>query len=110
MPGVFFIVGPTAVGKSAMAAEVAERLGAEIVNADAFQIYRGLDLLTGKLEARTQQRAPHHLLGSVPLNEIMSAARFRMSGLRSVTGIRSRGSDARVVADSGVCLQALTDV
>ncbi len=39
MPGVFFIVGPTAVGKSAMAAEVAEQLGAEIVNADAFQIY-----------------------------------------------------------------------
>ncbi|PYI89352.1 MAG: tRNA (adenosine(37)-N6)-dimethylallyltransferase MiaA, partial [Verrucomicrobia bacterium] len=62
MQGVFFIVGPTAVGKSAMAAEVAEQLDAEIVNADAFQIYRGLDVLTGKPEARTQQRAPHHLL------------------------------------------------
>ena len=109
MPGVFFIVGPTAVGKSAMAAEVAEQLGAEIVNADAFQIYRGLNVLTGKPEARTQQRAPHHLLGSVPLNEMMSAAKYRVSGLRTLSGIRSRGKNAIVVGGCGLYLKALTD-
>src|SRR5437588_12980281 len=100
MPGVFFIVGPTAVGKSAMGAEVAEQLGAEIVNADAFQIYHGLDVLTGKPDAKTQERAPHHLLGSVPLSEVMSAAKFRASALRTLAEIRSRGKDAIVVGGS----------
>jgi tRNA dimethylallyltransferase len=109
MQGVFFIVGPTAVGKSAMAAEVAEQLDAEIVNADAFQIYRGLDVLTGKPEARTQRRAPHHLLGSVPLSEAMSAGKFRVSALGTLAGIRSRGKNAIVVGGSGLYVKGLTD-
>jgi tRNA dimethylallyltransferase len=108
MPGVFFIVGPTAVGKSALAAEVAEKLDAEIVNADAFQIYCGLDVLTGKPDARTQERAPHHLLGSVPLSEMMSAAKFCASALRTLAGIRSRGKNAIVVGGSGLYVKALT--
>jgi len=108
MPGVFFIVGPTAVGKSAMAAEMAEKLGAEVVNADAFQIYRGLDVLAGKPETRTQLRVPHHLLGSVPLGDVMSAAKFRASALRTLAGIRSRGKDAIVVGGSGLYVKALT--
>ena len=61
MKTVFFIVGPTAVGKSDLAAEVAQKLGAEIVSADAFQIYRGLDLLTAKPDQATLAKAPHHL-------------------------------------------------
>ena len=108
MPGVFFIVGPTAIGKSAMAAEMAEKLGAEVVNADAFQIYRGLDVLAGKPETRTQLRVPHHLLGSVPLGDVMSAAKFRASALRTLAGIRSRGKDAIVVGGSGLYVKALT--
>jgi tRNA dimethylallyltransferase len=108
MPSVFLIVGPTAVGKSAMAAEVAEQLGAEIVNADAFQIYHGLDLLTGKPDAKTQQRAPHHLLGSVPLSEMMSAAKFRASALRTLAGVRSRGKNAIIVGGSGLYVKSLT--
>ncbi len=108
MLGVFFIVGPTAVGKSAMAAEVAEKLGAEIVNADAFQIYRGLDVLTGKPEARTQQRAAHHLISSVPLTETMSAAKFRVAALRALAGIRTRWKNAIVVGGSGLYVKGLT--
>ena len=109
MPGVFFIVGPTAVGKSSLAAKVAEQLDAEIVNADAFQIYRGLDVLTGKPEPRTRQCAPHHLLGSVSLGEIMSAAKFRALALKALAGIRSRGKDAIVVGGSGLYVKGLTD-
>ena len=56
MKRVFFIVGPTAVGKSELAAEIAQRLDAEIVSADAFQIYRGLDLLTAKPDRRPWRR------------------------------------------------------
>src|ERR1700682_3658004 len=61
----FFIVGPTAVGKSELAADVAGNLDAEIVSADAFQIYGGLDLLTAKPDAPTLAKFPHHLIGTV---------------------------------------------
>src|SRR6202051_2166292 len=73
----FFIVGPTATGKSKLAADVAREIGAEIVGADAFQIYRGLDLLTGKPEASTLAKAPHYLIGTVPLSEEMNAEKYR---------------------------------
>jgi len=62
----FFIVGPTAAGKSELAGEIAQKLGAEIVSADAFQIYHGLDLLTAKPDQATLAKAPHHLIGTVP--------------------------------------------
>src|SRR6478752_7917727 len=77
MTRAFFIVGPTAVGKSELGAEVALRLGAEVLSADAFQIYRGLDLLTAKPDPTTLARAPHHLIGSVALSEEMNAEKFR---------------------------------
>ncbi len=69
MKNVFFIVGPTAVGKSELAADVARDLDAEIVSADAFQIYRGLNLLTGKPDFATQAKAPHHLIGTIPIRD-----------------------------------------
>jgi tRNA dimethylallyltransferase len=64
MRRAFFIVGPTATGKSEIAADVALEVSGEIVSADAFQIYRGLDLLTAKPEAFTLAKAPHHLIGA----------------------------------------------
>ena len=77
MARAFFIVGPTATGKSELAAVIARELGAEIVSADAFQIYRGLNVLTAKPEAATLARAPHHLIGTIPLTEEMNAEKFR---------------------------------
>jgi tRNA dimethylallyltransferase len=77
IPRTFFIVGPTAAGKSELAADVAHEIGAEIVSADAFQIYRGLNLLTAKPDAATLAKAPHHLIGTVPLHEEMNAEKFR---------------------------------
>src|SRR5437763_16308407 len=77
LQNVFFIVGPTATGKSEIAADVAAEIGAEIVNADAFQIYRGLDLLTAKPNATTLAKAQHHLISTMSISEEMSAAKFR---------------------------------
>src|SRR5438477_10718236 len=73
----FFLVGPTAVGKTALAIELAEQFDAEIVNADAFQVYRGLDVLTAKPDAEAQRRVRHHVLSQISLFETMSAASFR---------------------------------
>jgi tRNA dimethylallyltransferase len=104
----FFIVGPTATGKSELGADVAHELNAEIVSADAFQIYRGLDLLTAKPEASTLAKAPHHLIGTTPLREEMNAEKFRRLALRAIEEINSRGRLAIVVGGSGLYIKALT--
>ncbi len=108
MRRTFFIVGPTATGKSELAADVAREIGAEIVSADAFQIYRGLDLLTAKPDASTLANAPHHLIGTVPFTEAMNAEKFRRLGLRAIEEINSRGKLAIVVGGSGLYIKALT--
>jgi len=108
MKRVFFIVGPTAAGKSEIAAEIAQRLSAEIINADAFQIYRGLDLLTAKPDKPTLAKAPHHLLGTVPLSEEMNVERFRVSALETLRDIQARGKQAIVVGGSGLYIKVLT--
>ncbi|MDQ6912329.1 MAG: tRNA (adenosine(37)-N6)-dimethylallyltransferase MiaA [Verrucomicrobiota bacterium] len=102
-PG-FFVVGPTAVGKTEIAIEVARRCEAEIVGADAFQIYRGLDLLTAKPNAKELALVRHHLIGLVPLNEEMNAEKFRRLALSAMRGIR-----AVVVGGNGMYVKALTD-
>ena len=104
----FFIVGPTATGKSDLAADVAREVGAEIVSADAFQIYSGLDLLTAKPDDATLAKTPHHLIGAVPLTEEMNAEKYRRATIRAIEEINSRGKLAIVVGGSGLYIKALT--
>jgi tRNA dimethylallyltransferase len=108
MRRAFFIVGPTAAGKSELAAEFAREMGAEIVSVDAFQIYRGLDLLTGKPDISTLAKAPHHLVGTVPLHEEMNAEKYRRAALRVIGEIHSRGNVGIGVGGSGLYVKALT--
>jgi tRNA dimethylallyltransferase len=108
LKGVFFIVGPTATGKSEIAADVARELDAEIVSADAFQIYCGLDLLTAKPDAATLKKVPHHLIGTMSILEEMNAAKFRKLALQAISEIHSRGKMAIVVGGSGLYIKALT--
>src|SRR5438270_8932848 len=108
MRDVFFIVGPTATGKSEVAADVGHELGAEIVSADAFQIYRGLDLLTAKPDAATLTRVPHHLIGTMSILEQMNAEKFRKLALEAISEIHSHGKVPIVVGGSGLYIKALT--
>jgi len=108
MTRTFFIVGPTATGKSELAADVAHEVGAEIVGADAFQIYQGLDRLTAKPDNSTLAKAPHHLIGTVPFTEEVNAEKFRRLALRAVDEINSRGTLAIVVGGSGLYIKTLT--
>jgi len=108
MRDVFFIVGPTATGKSEIAADVAMVLGAEIVSADAFQIYRRFDLLTAKPEAATLAKVPHHLVGTMSILEEMNAEKFRKLARQAISEIQSRGKLAMVVGGSGLYLKAVT--
>jgi tRNA dimethylallyltransferase len=108
MRDVFLIVGPTATGKSEIAADVASELAAEIVSADAFQIYRGLDLLSAKPETATLTKVPHHLIGTMSILDKMSAAKFRERALTAISEIHSRGKLPIVVGGSGLYIKALT--
>jgi tRNA dimethylallyltransferase len=108
MKRAFFIVGPTASGKSELAADVAREIGAEIVSVDAFQIYRGLDLLTAKPDASTLTKVPHHLIGTMLLQEEMNAEKYRRAASRAIDEIHSRGELAIVVGGSGLYIKSLT--
>jgi len=108
MKGALFIGGPTATGKSELAADVARDIDAEIVSADAFQIYRGLDLLTAKPEAATLAKAPHHLIGTTSLHKEMNAEKYRRAASRVIDQIHSRGKPVIVVGGSGLYIKALT--
>jgi tRNA dimethylallyltransferase len=108
MRRTFFIVGPTSTGKSELAADAAHEIGAEIVSADAFQIYQGLDLLTAKPESPTLAKAPHHLIGTVSLTEEMSAEKYRRNAMRAIEEINLRANLAIVVGGSGLYIKALT--
>lgn len=108
MPEPFYIVGPTAVGKSEIAAAVAQRGGGEIVSADAFQIYAGLGLLTARPDPETLRRVPHHLIGIRPLAEKMDAEKFRQLALLAIDAIARRGNLPLVVGGTGMYVQALT--
>ena len=108
MRRAFFIVGPTATGKSELAADVAREVGAEIVSADAFQIYSGFDLLSANPGAASLAKALHHLIGSVPLTEEMNAEKYRCAAMRAIEDINSRGKLAIVVGGSGLYIKALT--
>src|SRR5205809_105350 len=92
---VLCIVGPTASGKSALALDLAERVGGEIVSADSRQVYRDLDIGTAKPTAAERARVPHHCLDLVAPSEAFDAARFRdaacaRSRWRSRPACRSR--------------------
>lgn len=108
MNQVYFIVGPTGVGKSEIAGEVAVKLGGEIVGADAFQIYEGLPLLSVKPSPETLARAPHHLIGCVPLDEDYNVARYLADATARIGEIAARGHPALVTGGSGLYVKALT--
>jgi tRNA dimethylallyltransferase len=105
---MFFLVGPTAAGKSEIAAEVALRCGAEIVGADAFQVYQGLDLLTAKPAASLRATVPHHLIGEIPLDEKFDVARYLELALARVRQIEARGKRALIAGGTGLYVRALT--
>jgi tRNA dimethylallyltransferase len=104
---MFAIVGPTAAGKTALAIEVAERLGAEIVSCDSMQLYRGLDVGTAKPTPDERARVPHHLIDRLDANQAYSAARYVEDADTAIAAIAARGRRVLVVGGTGLYLRAL---
>ena len=107
-PNFFIIAGPTAVGKSDIAVAVAERCGGEIVGADAFQIYRGLEILTAQPSAELRARVPHHLVGEIPLTQSFDVAQYLHAARQRIAEISARGRVPIVTGGTGLYLRALT--
>lgn len=101
------IVGPTASGKSALAIELAERLGGEIICADSRTVYKALDIGTAKPTAQEQKLVPHHLLDIVEPNQSFTAADFKQLAERAIDDIKSRNKLPILVGGSGLYIDAL---
>ena len=102
-----FIVGATATGKSTVALEVAEEMGAEIVNADATALYRGLDIGAAKPSAADRARIPHHLVDIFDPRETCSVVDYQRLAYAAVDDILSRGRPALMVGGSGLHVRAV---
>jgi tRNA dimethylallyltransferase len=107
-PRIIVVLGPTAVGKSEVALELAETLEAEIINADSQQVYRHMDIGTGKPTKEHREIVPHHLIDIVDPNEEFNAALFRTLAIEALEKIQSRGKRAIVSGGTGLYIKALT--
>lgn len=107
------ILGPTGTGKSALGMAVAEQLsgevGVEIVNADAMQLYRGMDIGTAKLPAHERHGIPHHQLDVLDVTETASVARYQQAAAADIEAIAAHGAVPIVVGGSMMYIQSLLD-
>ena len=106
-PPLLVLVGPTAVGKTAVAVRLAARAPMEVISADSRQVYRGLDIGTGKPTPEERAAVPHHLLDVVDPGERYHAARFRADARAAIAAIRARGRLPVVVGGTGLYVRAL---
>ncbi|MEO6142715.1 MAG: tRNA (adenosine(37)-N6)-dimethylallyltransferase MiaA [Dermatophilaceae bacterium] len=107
---VIAVVGPTASGKSGLALALARRLDGEIVNADAMQLYRGMDIGTAKLPLEERQGIAHHQLDVLNVGQEASVAAYQREARLDLARIRTRGHRPIVVGGSGLYVRAVLDV
>ena len=103
------VVGATATGKSDLALELAARLGGEVVNADAMQLYRGMDIGTAKLPPPARRGIPHHQLDVLEVTDEASVAAYQAASRADIEGIRARGRRPVLVGGSGLYVRAALD-
>jgi tRNA dimethylallyltransferase len=103
------LAGPTAVGKSALALELASELGGEIISVDSMQVYRGLDIGTAKPSAQDRARIPHYLLDVVDVTEPFDAAWFVRLARQAIADVESRGRLPILCGGTGLYFKALLE-
>lgn len=109
MNKVVVICGATATGKSDIAIEVAQEIGAEIINADSMQLYRGMDIGTAKLSMEERRGVPHHLLDVLDVSQDSTVAWYQEQARATITEIHSRGKDVVIVGGTGLYIKAILD-
>ncbi|TCK25262.1 tRNA (adenosine(37)-N6)-dimethylallyltransferase MiaA [Pseudonocardia endophytica] len=108
-PPLVAVVGPTATGKSDLGLELAMHLGGEVVNADAMQLYRGLDVGTAKLPPGERRGVPHHQIDVLDVTETASVAAYQRHARADIEALRAAGRTPVLVGGSGLYVQAVLD-
>jgi tRNA dimethylallyltransferase len=106
---IILVLGPTAVGKSRVAVDLALRFGGEVINGDSIQVYRGFDIGTDKPTPGSMRNVPHHLIDCVGPEVQFTAADFVREALTAARDINARGRLPIIVGGSGLYLKALVD-
>ena len=106
-PRIMIIAGPTAVGKTALALELAEDLGGEIISADSMQVYRHMNIGTAKPSLAERSRIQHHLLDVVDPDESFNAARFAATAASVIHALHAKRTPILIVGGTGLYLRAL---
>ncbi|MDT7705103.1 MAG: tRNA dimethylallyltransferase [Pseudonocardiales bacterium] len=109
MKPLIVVVGPTATGKSDLGLALAERLDGEVVNADAMQLYRGMDVGTAKLTVAERRGVPHHQLDVLDVTETASVAAYQRAARADIERLRAAGRTPVLVGGSGLYVQAVVD-
>jgi len=109
-PPVIAVVGPTGSGKSDLAVNLALELDGEIINADAMQFYRGMDIGTAKITPAERRGIPHHLLDILDVTQEASVSDFQRQARQLIGDIHARGKRAILVGGSGLYVRAALDV
>ncbi|MDO4624576.1 MAG: tRNA (adenosine(37)-N6)-dimethylallyltransferase MiaA [Enterococcus hirae] len=107
MEKVLVIVGPTAVGKTALSVELAKKFHGEIISGDSLQVYKKLDIGTAKIKTSEMEGIPHHLIDVIEPNETYSVADFQKAGRKLITEITERGRLPMIVGGTGLYIQSL---
>ena len=108
-PKLIVILGTTACGKSGLGVTLAKKYGGEVVSADSRQVYRGLDLGTGKVTAEEMEGVPHHLLDVAQPGEQYSVARFQQEAYAAIDGVLARGNLPFLVGGTGLYVRAVSE-
>ena len=103
------VVGATATGKSDLAIALARQLDGEVINADALQLYRGMDIGTAKVTPEERAGVPHHLLDVLEVTEEASVSAYQRDAREAIAAIRSRGRTPILVGGSGLYVRAVLD-
>ncbi|MBO0874314.1 MAG: tRNA (adenosine(37)-N6)-dimethylallyltransferase MiaA [Pseudonocardia sp.] len=103
------VLGPTATGKSDLAVELAVRLGGEVLNADAMQLYRGMDIGTAKLTLAQRRGVPHHLLDVLDVTETASVAAYQRDARAAAERLLAAGRTPLLVGGSALYLRSVLD-
>lgn len=109
LPPIVAVVGPTAAGKTGLSLDLAERLGGEVVNTDAMQLYRGMDVGTATLAPEERRGVPHHLLDLLDVTEPANVAAFQVLARRTIAEVRARGAVPVLVGGSALYTRAVLD-
>ena len=109
-PPVIAVVGPTGSGKSDLAVSLALELDGEVINADAMQFYRGMDIGTAKITMAERRGVPHHLLDTLDVTQEASVSEFQQQARAIIADIHARGKRAILAGGSGLYVRAALDV